>query len=543
MLLFNYFRKTYVIKEKRYSNTIEMRRILVSLLAVFTALSMMGADGYTGATTSTKTTDTKKSTAKTGVKAGNKKGYNIEISVNKMHNDTVFLAYYMNGKTYSCDTTVLNAKGVGKFSKPEKLDEGIYIVYFNANKYFDLLIGRDQNIKLTVDTAKINEYKVDGASESVDFQGYFSFLGDMNKQRRELRNKYHSMKIDSAEYYGTIDKMTEKVEAHQKSVLDAHSNDFLGAYIKGTMPVETPLMENLPDSVRGRARYQYFKHHYFDNINMSDRRFLRTPYYPSMVDEYISHHILQDPDTLVDAAFNMIEKSRGDSLTFQVMTSKMINYGISSKMMGMDKMWYMIAEKYYFSGLATWADTAWVNTLKKEAKKIRYCMVGMPARDLLVRDSTDAFEKLSKQTADVVLVYFFEPSCGHCRHTTPILHDTVYSKYKDKGFEVFAVYTQTDRQEWMDFVHKHHLEDWVNVWDPYRESWFWEYYDTSATPALYLLNKDRKIIAKKIDTNTLDMILNEELIVRKGLDKEADKVTQTNGSDNSKKISKTKKRK
>ena len=37
-------------------------------------------------------------------------------------------------------------------------------------------------------------------------------------------------------------------------------------------------------------------------------------------------------------------------------------------------------------------------------------------------------------------------------------------------------------------------------------------------PGLYLLDKDRKIIAKKIDTNTLDMILNEELIVRKGLD-------------------------
>ena len=501
-----------------------MRKVLVSLLAVFTTLSMMGADGYTGATasskTSTKTTTTKKTTTakKTTAKSGNRDGYNIQISVSKMQNDTVFLAYYMNGKTYSCDTTVLNAKGMGAFSKPEKLDEGLYIVYFNANKYFDLLIGKDQNIKLTVDTAKINEYKVEGASESVDFQGYFSFLGDMNKQRRELTNKYHKMKIDSAEFYGTIDKMTDEVQAHQKSVLDAHQNDFLGAYIKGTMPVETPLMENLPDSVRGRARYQYFKHHYFDNINMSDRRFLRTPYYPNMVDEYISHHILQDPDTLVDAAFNMIEKSRGDSLTFQVMTSKMINYGISSKMMGMDKMWYMIAEKYYFSGLATWADTAWVNTLRKEAKKIRYCMVGMPARDLLVRDSTDAFSKLSKQTADVVLVYFFEPSCGHCRHTTPILHDTVYSKYKNLGFEVFAVYTQTDRQEWMDFVHKHHLEDWVNVWDPYRESWFWEYYDTSATPGLYLLDKDRKIIAKKIDTNTLDMILNEELIVRKGLD-------------------------
>jgi hypothetical protein len=67
----------------------------------------------------------------------------------------------------------------------------------------------------------------------------------------------------------------------------------------------------------------------------------------------------------------------------------------------------------------------------------------------------------------------------------------------------------------MEFVNKHKLNDWINVWDPERESWFWDSYDTSATPALYLLDKNRKIIAKKIDMETLDMILEEELVNRK----------------------------
>ena len=278
-------------------------------------------------------------------------------------------------------------------------------------------------------------------------------------------------------------------------------------------------MKELPNSIRNRARYQYFKHHYFDNIDLSDPRFLRTPYFPPMVDNFISKHVLQDPDTLAAAAFELIEKSRKDSITFQVMTSKMINYGISSKMMGMDALWYKIAERYYFNGLATWADTAWVNTLRKEAKKIRYNLIGMQARELSMRDSMDRKVKLSDVKQEVVLVYFFEPTCGHCKKTTPVLHDSVYTKWKDKGFEVFACYTQTDRKEWMDFVQKNHMQDWINVWDPYRESWFWEYYDTSATPGLYLLNKERKIIAKKIDMKTLDMILEEELVKRKAKNK------------------------
>jgi hypothetical protein len=51
----------------------------------------------------------------------------------------------------------------------------------------------------------------------------------------------------------------------------------------------------------------------------------------------------------------------------------------------------------------------------------------------------------------------------------------------------------------------------MNVWDPKRESYFWHFYDTSTTPGLYLINKERKIVAKKIDLQTLDMILEKEL--------------------------------
>lgn len=442
-------------------------------------------------------------------------GYKIQLNVKNMKNEKAYLAYHMNGKTYSRDTLVLDGKGVGSFQGQKKLDEGIYIIYFNAEKYFDLLVGADQNIKVVVDTTKLDDAVVTGAQESVEFQGLRQFLIKMNTERIDLQKKYKDKLIDSTKFYDTFDKMTEKVMGYQNDLVERNKHNFLGAYVKGTVPVETPEFEETPDSIRSRVRYQYFKKHYFDNINLSDPRFLRTPFFPSMVDGFISRHVLQDPDTLAAAAIDLIERSKGDTLTFQVMTSKMINYGISSKMMGMDKLWLKLADKYYFSGQAKWADSAWVESLRKEAKKIRYNLVGDNGYMLSMRDSTSRIVKLEDIKAECVLVYFFEPTCGHCKKTTPVLHDSVYVKWKDKGFEVFACYTQTDRNEWMEFVNKNHMQDWVNVWDPYRESFFWEFYDTSATPGVYLLNKDRKIIAKKIDMKTLDMILNEELVKRK----------------------------
>lgn len=456
--------------------------------------------------------------------AADSKGYNIKLNVTNpgMQNQKVYLAFYFNGKTYSKDTTTLNNKGVGAFTKKTPLDQGIYIVYFDANKFFDVLVGADQNIELKIDTTKLDKVVVSGAKESVGFQNLVNFMGTQREKSKEVALKFKDKKIDSTTNAKRQDEIAAEVEQFQKKLMDDNKGLWLEAFIKGTIPVEVPTMDELPDSTRAYSRYMYKKKHYFDNVNLSDARFLRCPYFPSNVDAYMKNFLLQHPDTLYEAAVQLIEKSRFNKETFQTMCSKMINYGLTSNQMGMDALWCKLAQKYYLGNprQATWADSAWVEDLRKEVKKVRYNLVGMEARDLRMKDAEGKPSNLSDLTRNkdknkFVLAYFFEPTCGHCRKTTPILHDSVYSKYHDLGFEVFCVYTQTDKAEWQEFVEKHKLQDWVNVWDPDRESYFWEFYDASVTPGIYLIeSKTGKIIAKKIDMPTLGMILEEELIKR-----------------------------
>jgi len=129
---------------------------------------------------------------------------------------------------------------------------------------------------------------------------------------------------------------------------------------------------------------------------------------------------------------------------------------------------------------------------------------------LRLEDEQSKVTYLYEYQSPMTLLFFFEPSCGHCKETTPKLMN-VYNKYKDKGFKVIAFYTQTDQKEWTEFMEIYQLKEWVNVWDPKRESYYWYFFDTSTTPSVYLLDKDKKIIAKKIDMSTLDMILQHEL--------------------------------
>ena len=53
--------------------------------------------------------------------------------------------------------------------------------------------------------------------------------------------------------------------------------------------------------------------------------------------------------------------------------------------------------------------------------------------------------------------------------------------------------------------------DFTNVFDPYQNTNFRTYYDIYSTPVVYVLDRERKIIAKRLPPETVVDILNREL--------------------------------
>ena len=105
------------------------------------------------------------------------------------------------------------------------------------------------------------------------------------------------------------------------------------------------------------------------------------------------------------------------------------------------------------------------------------------------------------------IVYFWEPNCGHCKTSTPKLKE-LYDKYKTKDIEIFAVCTQNNREEWEKYIADNEL-DWINGWDPGRSTHFDFFYNVNSTPLIYILDKDKIIIAKKIGVENIEGFLND----------------------------------
>ncbi len=133
-------------------------------------------------------------------------------------------------------------------------------------------------------------------------------------------------------------------------------------------------------------------------------------------------------------------------------------------------------------------------------------------------DGTKSMHSISSK---YTLVWFWEESCSHCRKATPQLVEAT-KRIKSVGLEVYAVSlhnmtydwdkTIKETKNWLEFVKTNKMFDWINVYDPYHFTKFRELYDINSSPVLFLLDKDKRIIAKRIGVDqVVSVLLDKEL--------------------------------
>ena len=88
--------------------------------------------------------------------------------------------------------------------------------------------------------------------------------------------------------------------------------------------------------------------------------------------------------------------------------------------------------------------------------------------------------------------------------------------------KIYAVSKETDGtpKDWRSFIAQHQLKDWDHVY--YSKAAndarvnnnipsYYQLYDVQVVPTLYLLDKDKSILAKKIPFDQIDNVLDYKL--------------------------------
>ena len=86
----------------------------------------------------------------------------------------------------------------------------------------------------------------------------------------------------------------------------------------------------------------------------------------------------------------------------------------------------------------------------------------------------------------------------------------LYQKYKSQGesLEVYAINIEQETAGYLKYLREHEYS-WINVQDTAHLSRFRDYYDIYSTPVAFVLDKERKIIGKRIDPAAIDDFLKQ----------------------------------
>jgi peroxiredoxin len=441
----------------------------------------------------------------------------IEVKIPSLKNEEILLCSYFNGLIYKQDSLYLSSSGQGVFQKEENYKEGIYLLLLKGGNCADFLLSDDQTLSIIItDTANIvKSMQVSGAEQSEIFQSFIRFIQDKKEYREQIVNQYQALSDEAKtknrdKVQKQLDDLNNEVNQFQTDLINRYKDKWVGLFFQSIQPVMTGPYPNPKTQEEFDEEFKYQKEHFFDHINLQDHRFWRTNSFPQKVIDYMKKQVEQHPDSLAEAASRLVEKTRGDSISFHLMMNKWIDFSVNSKSMGMENIWAKLVEDYYHKGLVTWSDSTHLVNIEFEYNKLSHNRIGMQAYNMNLQDSTGKDFKLYDLAKKYTILYLYEPSCGHCIETTPKLYEQIYKKYAGKGLDIVSVCMITDRKEWLDFVESNHLEGeyWHNLWDPERKSYFWQFYDTSTTPSVYILDENKKIIAKKVNIDSIDMILN-----------------------------------
>ena len=142
--------------------------------------------------------------------------------------------------------------------------------------------------------------------------------------------------------------------------------------------------------------------------------------------------------------------------------------------------------------------------------RIKGVMVGSEAPEIALSDTTGKPVTLSSLRGKYVLLDFWASWCGPCRNENPNVV-RMYDKFKDKGFAIYSVSLDKDKESWVRAIRNDRLT-WTHVSDlKYWQSEAAQKYGVQGIPATFLLDKDGKIIAKNLRGDALEQKLEEIL--------------------------------
>lgn len=440
-------------------------------------------------------------------------GYDIKAQLNNLEADTCLLTYYSGSQILIRDTAVAE-KNTYRFSGEKAMPQGVYILISLPDKrrLTEFLVGEDQKFELSLDVQKPLDLKVKGAQEPALFAEYTQTMNKRGKALNEQAQALQGMAegADKAAKQKELEATREALIQFQQDFAEKNADKLAGIIVRANLQPVAP--ENIRKNPT--SNFYYVRDHYFDGVDWSDDRLVRTPIIENKLNYYLDKMIVHKADSLIPEVENILQTvlKAGNKEMFKFTAIKLLNKYANSKVIGDDAVYVHIGEKYYCSGMADWVEEEQLKKICDNVRDLKPNLMGNKAPNIDLKRMDGTPVQLYQLPAKFTVVYFWDPNCGKCSKTSEAMKP-LYEKFKPKGVEIFGVCSENweNIEKCRKKVKEMNLT-WINTsGDAYPLAVTKKYYDLRANPTIFLLDEEKRILWKRINVDQLDEILSREL--------------------------------
>ena len=449
--------------------------------------------------------------------------YKIDVTIKAFANQQIYLGYYF-GKTFPIkDSVKLDAAGKGSFKGKEKLVGGIYLLgYPSKREYVEMLVDKNQTFAISVDSPMQKKgIRLTNSPEGSEFQAYQNFM-EANGKALQALDKLNTANTTTSKTITQKKKaINDAVNKYRETIIAKGTKNLLPAILNLLKIPIVPDVTKMPNGKYDSTfAWYYYKSNYWNGVNFADERLLRTPIYESKFDDYFKTIIYPQPDSIINEANKILVASIANTETFKYNTTKLIQRYINPEYMGQDAVYVHLFEKYIAPGTANWFDEKQKKFLFDRGYSLISNKIGDPAPALDLVDTLGNPISLYNIKSNYTVICFWDATCGHCKEVVPSVDSIYKAKWKQQGVTLLGVMTDGGLQNWKTYITEHQFTNWIHAYqtDENRKKDnadgkpnFRQLYDIVSTPKLYLLDKDKHIIAKQLTYQQLDDLLNKKL--------------------------------
>ena len=265
-----------------------------------------------------------------------------------------------------------------------------------------------------------------------------------------------------------------------------------------------------PAMLPQEQKMEYMREHYWDKFDFADTTFINQIDSTKMLTAFAVYATGYIPDSLAYKYMPRLMQRASTSkrmYTYFLMLAEGVLHDPNSPLRNDEK---------YIPVLESAVQSSWLDEYERmpyeyDLEITRLNRIGRTANDFTYTLASGRTATLHNIKADYTLIFISNPGCPMCREvkeqitTSPMLQELI----ERKELKVLVIYPDTDLEAWRE-----HLQDypasWINGYDADQRIEKERLYDLKAIPALYLLDKQKRVMAKDCtDVAYIEKLLSE----------------------------------